>query len=147
MSYSASATGFSLGEDVQLVLMFGILGRVDLKHVTGFHAQQTVHQVRVQRLGNTPLGADVPAGWNFTFQLDRGDSTADDLAATLETMYWNKMRLPSGQLYQYINEPNGSTSTYLFDTATLNLSDAGSWSQNAAVKQTLSGFASRRLKI
>jgi hypothetical protein len=143
----ATAEDFSTGNDCRLVLIFGILGTVRLKHVTGFHATQIVKQLRVARLNGTPLGADIPGGWNGTFNLDRGDSTADDLAATLESMYWNGQRLPAGQIYQYISEVNGSTSTYEFTGVTLNLKDAGNWQQESVVKQTVDFFSGRRRRL
>ena len=138
---------FSTGNDCKLVLIFGILGRIDLTHVTGFHATQGVKSLRVERLNNTPLGADIPSGWTGSFSVDRGNSTQDDLAATLESMYWGGQRLPHGQIYQYINEPDGSQSTYLFSGVALNLTDAGTWQQSNVVKQTISFFASRRQRV
>lgn len=142
-----SSADFSTGNDIRLVLIFPVFGRVELKHITGFHARQVVKKLRVNRLNNTPLGADIPGGWEGSFELDRGDSTADDFAATLEGMYWANQRLPRGQIYQYISEPTGAQSTWLYKDATLNLTDAGNWQQEATVRQSLDFFAGRRQRI
>ncbi len=148
MSGSAtSQNDFSTGNDCRLVLLFDLIGRVELRHVIGFTATQIVKGLRVSRLNATPLGKDIPAGWEGEFSLDRGDSTADDLAAIFEQMYWSGQRLPGGQIFQYIDEPSGSVSTYLFEGATLNLTNAGSWSQDQTVKQSVKYFAGRRRKV
>lgn len=144
---AASDNDFTIGNDVRLVLIFGILGRIDLAHITGFSAKQIVKQLRVPVLNAPPIGRDVPGGWNGTFDLDRANSAADDLASAVETLFWNGQRLPAGQIYQYVNEPDGSTSTYLFSGATLSVEDAGTWQQEQTVKQRLSFFASRRRRI
>jgi hypothetical protein len=62
-------------------------------------------------------------------------------------MYWSGQRLPVGQIYQYISEPDGSTTTWLYDNVTLNLTNAGSWSQDSTVKQMIPWKASRRRKV
>jgi len=138
---------FSTGNDCRLVLIMGIIGRVELKHVIGFSASQIIKPLTVSRLNNTPLFKDIPGGWQGDFSLDRGDHTADDLASILEQMYWSGQRLPSGQIYQYISEPDSSTTTWLYDNATLNLANAGSWSQDSTVKQTIPWKSGRRRKV
>ena len=50
-------------------------------------------------------------------------------------------------LYQYVTEPDGSTSTYQFDNAVFKLVQAGSWRGDAAVKQRLEFFAARRKRL
>ncbi len=138
---------FSVGNDCRLVLIMDVIGRVDLQHVTGFHTQQVTKEIRVARLNDTPLATDIPGGWHFTFTIDRADPTADNLAATMEAMYWNGQRVPKGSVYQYINEPDGSTSTFLFQGASITLNDAGNWQQESAVRMSLRGFSGRRLSI
>ena len=148
MSGSISTnTDFNTGNDCHLILILDVIGRVDLRHVTGFSATQIVKPLRVARLNAPPIGRDIPAGWDGQFELDRGDGTGDNLAALFEQTYWSGVRLPSGQIFQYISETNGGTSTYLFEGVALNLMNAGNWVQDQVVKQTVKFFASRRRKI
>lgn len=68
------------------------------------------------------------------------------MSVTLEAMFWNGQRLPTGQLYQYLNEVDGSVSTYLFEGVTVNLRSAGTFHQEQTVKQTVEFFACRRVR-
>ena len=78
-----SVTSFSVGRDTQLVIM-GPSGRVDLTHVTGFESRQLTHPVRVSRLDGSQLGAELPRGWEGSFEIERGTSQADDFIAVAE---------------------------------------------------------------
>jgi hypothetical protein len=137
---------FSLGKDTQLVLI-GPSGQVNLSIVTGFNSKQTVKTVHVDPLNGPPLEARPPAGWTGSFTIERGDSTVDDLIATIEQGFWAGGNLGTGQIYQYVTEVSGATSTYLYDGVSMSLSDAGSWQTDSSVKQTLEFFASMRRKV
>ncbi len=137
---------FTLGRDCQLVVI-GPQGRVDLTHVTGFDSRQMTQPIRIDRLDGTQLAAELPKGWEGSFELERGDSTVDDFIATTEQAYYTSGQLPVSTLYQYVSEADGSTSTYQFDGAVFKLSAAGAWRGDAAVKQKLDFFAARRQRI
>jgi hypothetical protein len=139
-------TNFSVGRDTQLVVM-GPSGRVDLAHVTGFEARQVTQSVRVSRLDGTPIGAELPKGWEGSFDLERGNSVADDFIASTEQRYFNGTMVPPGTMYQYVSETDGSTSAYQYDGVTFKLASAGQWKGDASVKQTLDFFASRRRRV
>jgi hypothetical protein len=137
---------FSLGNDCRVVLILGSLGRLDFSHVIGFTANQLVKKLRVPVLNYPPLGRDIPGGWEGSFDVERANSAADDMSVTLEAMFWNGQRLPTGQLYQYLNEVDGSVSTYLFEGVTVSLRNAGTFHQEQPVKQTVEFFARRRVR-
>ena len=137
---------FSVGSDCQIVVM-GPFGRVDLSHVTGFEASQVTLPLRVDRLDGVQLGAELPKGWNGSFMLDRGSSAADDFIAQIEAAYLNRQSINGGTLYQYVNEPDGSTSTYQFNNAVFKLASAGLYKGDATVTQRLDFFASSRTKV
>jgi len=50
-------------------------------------------------------------------------------------------------LYQYVNEPDGSTSTYQFNGAVFKLTSAGQYKGDAAVTQRLDFYASGRVRV
>jgi hypothetical protein len=137
---------FTVGSDCQIVVM-GPFGRVDLAHVTGFEAHQVTVPLRVDRLDGVQLGAELPRGWTGTFLLDRGSSAVDDFIAQIEQAYNAGQTVNAGTLYQYVNEPNGSMSTYQFSNVVFKLTSAGSYRGDAAVAQKLDFFASSRARI
>jgi hypothetical protein len=137
---------FSVGNDCQLVVM-GPFGRVDLEHVTGFEAHQITQSIRVDRLDGLQLGAELPKGWSGTFTLDRGSSAADDFVAAIEQAYFSGQAIAAGTLYQYVNEPDGSTSTYQFGGAVFKLTSAGAYRGDAPVAQRLDFYASNRVSV
>ena len=75
-------TAFSVGRDTQLVVM-GPNGRVDLSHVTGFESRQITNPIRVSRLDGTQLAAELPKGWEGTFEVERRTSALDDFISVL----------------------------------------------------------------
>ncbi len=137
---------FSVGSDCQIVVM-GPFGRVDLAHVTGFEARQMTVAVRVDRLDGVQLGAELPKGWSGSFSLDRGSSAADDFIAQIEAAYVAGQTVNAGTLYQYVNEPDGSTSTYQFNGVVFKLTSAGMYKGDAAVMQQLDFYASGRTRV
>lgn len=137
---------FNLGKDCQLVLI-GPYGTVQLSIVTGFSSRQTVKTVHVDPLNGPPIEARPPAGWTGSFTVERGSSAVDDLIATIEQGFWAGGILGTGQVYQYIAETDGSTSTYLYSGVSMSLSNAGDWQTDSSVKQTLEFFASTRRSL
>lgn len=137
---------FSVGNDCQVVVM-GPFGRVDLEHVTEFEARQVTLPIRVDRLDGVQLGAELPKGWEGSFLLDRGSSAADDFIAQIEATYLAGQSVNAGTLYQYINEPDGSTSTYQFNGAVFKLTSAGAYKGDAAVTQRVDFYASQRARV
>ncbi len=147
------ANTFSTGRDCQVVLIGpsgtgGQAGsRVDLTHVTGFESRQLTHPIRIDRLDGVHLAAELPKGWEGHFELERGSSAADDFINSLEQAWQTNGLLQGGTLYQYINEVDGSVSTFQFDGAVFKLSNAGQWKGDSSVKQRLEFFASGRTRI
>ncbi len=139
-------TAFSIGRDTQLVVM-GPNGRVDMSHVTGFESRQLTSPVRISRLDGTQLGAELPKGWEGSFEVERGTSSLDDFISTLEQDFYNGGGTQPGTMYQYVNETDSSVSTYQFDGVVFKLVSAGAWKGDASVKQKLEFYATRKRRI
>jgi hypothetical protein len=137
---------FSVGRDTQLVVV-GPSGTINLVHVTAFESRQVTQSVRVNRLDGNQMGMELPKGWEGSFELERGDSVVEDFIAAAEQSYYNGSVSMSSTMYQYVSEVDGSTSTYQYDSVVFRLSNAGLWKGDAAVKQKLEFFASRRRRI
>jgi hypothetical protein len=138
---------FNIGRDVEVVLMMGALGRLDLQKVEGFSARQVTNTVQIKPLNEPMIGRYVPSGWEGDFSVDRANSVVDDAIATIEAGFWNGLRLATGTMFQYINEVNGSVSTYQYDEVSISLSDAGAATADAPIKQKITWMARRRRKV
>ncbi len=137
---------FSIGRDCQLVVM-GPFGRVDLTYVTGFESRQLTQSIRLDRLDGVPMGAELPKGWEGSFDVERGTSAVDDFIALAEQAFFSQGNLPAGTVYQYVAEVDGSVSTYQYTGVVFKLANAGSWRGDAAVKQKLEFFATQRVRV
>jgi hypothetical protein len=141
---------FSLGRATSIVLTHPLAqtagGRVDLQHVTGFHATQTYNSPKVDRLDGVTLSKDVPKGWTFTIDIERGNQQVDLLQSAVETAWYTLGTAPYGSMTQYTQEQDGSVSTYQYDNVSLKI-DSGDWKDDAAVKQKITGTASRRRQV
>jgi hypothetical protein len=141
-----TSTNFSIGRDCQLVVM-GPYGRIDLTYVTAFDSRQMTTPVRVECIDGTQMAAELPKGWEGHFEVERGSSAADDFIARAEAAYCAGSTVPAGTLYQYVNETDGSTSTYQYEGAVFKLAQAGTWKGDSSVKQRLEFFAGRRTRV
>ncbi len=139
-------SAFSVGRDTQLIVI-GPSGRLDLTHVTSFDSRQLTQSVRINRLDGNQIGVELPKGWEGSFELERGDSVVEDFIASMEQDYFNGVMSGSAAMYQYVSEVDGSTSTFQYDSVVFHLVNAGLWRGDAAVKQKLEFFASRRRRI
>lgn len=139
-------TSFSVGKDTQVVVM-GPNGRVDLAHVTAFESRQLTQSVRVSRIDGVHLGAELPRGWEGSFEVDRGTSTLDDFISWWEQQHYNGSMPAACTMYQYVTETDGSVSTYQYDGTVFRLANAGTWKGDAAVKQKLEFYSSRRRRV
>ncbi len=103
--------------------------------------------VRVDKLDGAQLAAELPKGWDGSFDVERGSSSVDDFIAAAEQAFLNGNTVPTGTLYQYVTETDGSTSTYQYTGVVFKLASAGAWRGDAAVKQKLEFFAATRARI
>jgi hypothetical protein len=137
---------FSIGRDCQLVVI-GPQGRVDLTYVSGFESRQVTQPVRLDRLDGVPMGAELPKGWEGSFEVERGTSAVDDFIALAEQRFFNQGAMPAGTVYQYVTEVDGSISTYQYNGVVFKLANAGAWKGDASVKQKLEFFATQRKRL
>lgn len=137
---------FSTGKDCQVVVL-GPFGRVDFDHVTGFESRQVTASVRVDRMDGTMLGAELPKGWDGVFDIERGSPAVDDMLSQIEQAYLSGTTPAAGTLYQYVDEIDGSTSTYQFNGVVFKLTSAGAYKGDASVKQRLEFFATSRSRV
>jgi len=146
MPISQSTGAFNVGRDCTVVLI-GPFGRVDIPNVTMFSCKQETANIKIDRLDGVQLMAELPKGWTFTIEAERSSNSLDTLFARTEAAWYQNGAVLQATLYQYINEVDGSTSTYQMDNVSLKYDDPGDWKGDASVKQRVSGMANTRKSV
>ena len=146
MPANAGSGVFSVGRDCTIILI-GPFGRVDIPNITMFDCKQDTAAIKVDRLDGIQMHAELPKGWNFRIEAERGGPQLDLLFAQVEAIWYNAGTVTVGTLFQYVTEPDGSTTAFAYDNVSLKLDDPGEWRGDASVKQRLSGNANRRRAV
>lgn len=138
---------FTVGRDGSLVVILPT-GRIDLNY-TDFQAQQDTKMVSSLPVQSDAVAVELPQMWKASFTIDRNSPDLEDYIAAMEATFFagGNAQLNGTTVYQYINEIDGSTTTYEYTKCTLKLDDAGSYKQDDKVSQKLSLTASRRKKV
>lgn len=137
---------FTTGIDTRVVIQGGTYGLVEFNIVTQFHPRQDTADIKVNGLDGVTRGAFVPMGWSGSFEIERGDSAADDFIAKIEADYYNGKPINAGTMYEFQTNPTDSLSTYQYEGVVFRMSDAGQRRKDQAVRMTIEWFASTRKK-
>ena len=137
---------FNTGRDCTLVFQGADGTRIDMTKVTGFTADPTDKMVRSEPMTSPPIQINLPNGWQGSFDLDRNGNGFDALIGRDEAGYWATGQFGTGDLFQYVTEPDGSRSTWHFTQISYKLK-GGRWASDSVVKQTLEFVASQRLAV
>ena len=98
-------------------------------------------------IGSPPIFGIVYDGWSIAIKLDRRDPTVDRYFAQREADYWAGVNLVSGTILESIREVDGSVSQYQYTGVVLKYDDAGDWKSDSFVSISLTGMASRRIRV
>ncbi len=143
----SAVSQFNVGRDgtLRLQLSTGIV----VLNYTSFEAQQQTKPVYSRPVNSPTIPAELPDHWTCKFTIDRNSSAIEDAIAQIEATYWagGSAGINAGSVYQYINEIDGSVSTYQMNLCTIKLTDAGTYKQDDIVTQTLDIIASTRVKV
>ena len=138
---------FTVGRDISLSINTGNGGQLTIPGITDFQADPITSTLQSKPLGSPPIHGFVPNGWNISLKLDRQNSIADDYWANFEAAYYAGGNQVGGTILETINEPDGSVTQWRYTGVVLKLDKAGDFSGDAKVMQSLSGFASQRVKV
>lgn len=149
MPVSQGSASYSIGRDASVVLIHPLApgGRLDLPGVTEFKATPMFTNLKSRRLDGTRLNADLPDGWDFSFNVERSGPEVDALASLIEAAWRSGGIVYSATVYQYVTEPDGSTSTWQYTDCSLRFPDLGTWNADNIVTQQIAGGANRRLAV
>ena len=141
------ANNFTIGKDISLTIVTtsGILALPIT--TTSFDAKPQYNKVRGVCLDGVNRGFNAPTGWDLTFGLDRSSSVVDDFFVQQEAGYYAGQNTLTGSISETIQEANGSVSQYRYTGVILALDDAGKFTGDAKVSQSISAFASQKLKV
>lgn len=138
--------GFSVGKDVTLNLVTAT-GPVALSLITGFKSKPETIDVKIRGIDGITRHLVFPDGWTGSLEIERQDSTLDDLWAQFENNYYAGLNNLPNTIIETITEVNGALSQYMYQGVQIKLDDAGDWSGDKSVKQQLSFMAERRIKL
>lgn len=140
------ANGFNVGRDhvLDINTSRGIL-RQAIR--TGFMLKQLTDSLESKAADGVNRFAELPAGWEGSFDFDRGSSELDDYFAAAETDYYGGLGQDAITITETVTEVNGSLSQYRLTGVALKYDDGGEKGGAKLVKQKVSFKASRRLKV
>ncbi len=141
--------GFSFGRDVTVVLVHPNApgGRVDLSNCTAFDAKPAYTTVTSTLLTGKTLEAHLPRNWSFSFDVDRGNPGLDTLQSGIDNGWYTSGIMQFGTMYQYVTEPSGAVTTFVYADVAIKITDAGRWEGDKKVMQKVEGSASGRKQI
>lgn len=142
-----AGNGYSIGQDSSVVIIDSAGGRLDFSIVTDFDSKENSKTINVEPMSGPMLTDEIPRGWEGSFGLDRGSTKLDDYFATRAATFFATNRLPTAQLFHYLSEADGTTSTWLYSAVTFKLSEAGKWAGADQVKQKVAFMASTKVRV
>lgn len=136
----------NIGSDLTLVVIT-TSGELQLTNLTGFNAKQETAQIKVDGLDGIQRNAKLPKGWSGSFALARGDNAVDAFFAAAEAAWYNGGTYNVGQIFVYIKEADGSTSTYMYTNVAFSYDDAGDWRGDKEIALKIGFEADRRQAV
>lgn len=137
---------FTTGNDISLVIKLSS-GNLTLNGLTSFTKKMSNTKISSKTINGVRKTGTIPDGWQGSFKLDRVDSSVDDFFAAFEASYFDGDNQPSGTIYETIREATGAITKWRYEDVTLSFDDAGDFSGDKRVEQTISFEASRRIKV
>ena len=138
--------GFNTGKDITLTLV-GPLGVVNISGITGFQSEQMTQALDHKALDGTNKYAEIPTGWNGTFDLDRTDASVDSFFAQVEAIYYAGGDPGVVTIAEIITENGNYVSEWRYDGCALKFTDAGTWRGDQKVQQKIAFRATRRVQV
>lgn len=142
---------FSVGRDVQAVLIGPNGARFDFTNLTGFDWTPQYKDVRSEPLNGPPIERNLPTGHRLKFMIDRNGPTNDVIFTNIEALWWavgssDPGTSANGSAFVYINESDGSQTIMIFGGLSVKLTEGGNFTVDNPVKQTIEAHAQRKLQ-
>ena len=137
--------GFNTGKDVTLVIVTPT-GTLEISGITGFQSAQMTNPLDHKGINGNNIYAEIPTGWEGTFDLDRTDGSLDSYFAQAEAAYYNGNDPGVATITETITESSG-ISQFRYTGVALKFADAGTWRGDQKVSQRVSFRASLRQQV
>ena len=137
----------NVGKDVRIDVIGPSGSYVSTNYITSFTSSQMTNSLESMPLNLPPIFGEIPKGWEGSFNMQRGDSTFDDLFALAEANYWAGQNTPSGTITETITDPTGAIHQYRYIGVVFKFSSAGSKTQDAFISMDVAFKASQRIKV
>ena len=136
----------SLGKDIVFHVVTPT-GTLALSGKTDYEIKPMFSELKHKDLDGTTTYAYVPDGWTISMKVERKDATIDNYFAALEASYYAGNNLLGGTILESIQEADGSVSQFQYTSVALKYDDAGNWKSDGYVVVSLTGMATRRIKV
>jgi hypothetical protein len=119
-------------------------GQLNLQTVVSFDAKPKYHTLKVAAISGKTRSLHIPDEYDISIGTERGNNELDLFVAALDAAYRAGTPIPSGQIYAYTTEADGSVTTEFYDDCSFFVNDLGTWKKDSTVTQTLMATASTR---
>ncbi len=137
---------FNVGPDVTAILIAANGGRFDLELGTRIHLQGRWHDVVVRPWFGPTQERFIPDGYPFEIDIDRHSPLNELLITEIVNGFWAggypNGTANGGILYIYVNEPNGTRTTYQATQVALRMDEFFNATQQSVLTARIHGFAS-----
>ncbi|TKI03578.1 hypothetical protein [Martelella alba] len=141
-----SQSGYTLGRDfaIDLNTSYGV---IRIPKITSFDAKPNIKRLNITLLTGQTDELLIPDNWNGTIVAARQGPVLDNFWAQWEADYYAGNAQSTGTITETINEPDGSTTVWRYQSVQFHLSDPGTKTGDKEVSQTLTWTAPRRIKV
>ena len=137
---------FNVGRDIGLTVVTQ-LGPLTLNTITSFKSKQESVVQKLVIINGVTDHLRFFQGWSGMFDIERASAVLDQYFAFLEQNYFLGIREQAASITETIQEVDGSISQYRYPGVILTFDDAGEFTGDKSVKQSMSFVSKRRIRI
>ena len=143
---------FTVGRDAQAVFIAPNGTRMDLSGLSDFKWTPEYIAAEAKPLNGPKIRRFIPDGHMFMFNVDRNGPANEAIISSIENLWWtigsaDPGTSSSGTIYVYIQEADGSQTTWQLTGVSLKMTQGGDFKTDSPIKQTFEGFAQRFIKV
>ena len=138
---------FSLGRDIGLTIVTPQLGRITLNTITSFKSKSDDNVQKLILINGITDHLRFFQGWSGSFDVERSSAILDQYFAALESDYFLGIPEAAASITETIQEVNGSVSQYRYPGVILSYADAGEFTGDKSVRQSMTFVSRRRVQI
>jgi hypothetical protein len=141
-----TANGMVIGNDLSLVIQSQVSGLLSFNNITSSNIKQVVQKLKSVGLDGNVRYATLPEGWVWDIMLDAGDGRLMDYFAVANGAFVNQGKTDLISLTQTVQWTQTNTGVYTYTGGAATLTDAGKFTGNEKVTQSLTIEFSKVIK-